>query len=85
MSSCSRTTSAETSQRHLTHAGGAISGNVIDLKDGPVRNFKIRVMIPRDYKGGEQVGGYYAGYDWYGISYTNRDGLFNLSGLRARR
>jgi hypothetical protein len=64
-------------------AGGAISGTVIDLKDGTVRNFKIRVMIPRDYKGREQVGGYYAGYDWYGISYTNRDGFFNLSGLGA--
>ncbi len=29
----------------------AISGTVIDLQDGPVRNFKIRVMIPRNYKG----------------------------------
>ena len=64
-------------------AGGAISGNVVDARGEPVRNFKIRVMIPRAYKPNELAGGYYAGYDWYGITYTNRDGFFILTGLGA--
>jgi hypothetical protein len=66
-------------------AGGAISGNVVDAKGEPVRNFKVRIMLPRKLKPGERDGGYYAGYEWYGFSYTNPDGFFILSGLIADR
>jgi hypothetical protein len=64
-------------------AGGAIRGHVVDSRGEPVRNFRIRVLGPRDAKPDELTGGYFAGYDWYGIRYTNRGGLFTLTGLRA--
>ena len=63
--------------------GGAIRGTVVDRDGKPVRNFKIRVMIPRGLERGEPGGGYYAGFDWYGISFTRDDGVFVLSGIGA--
>jgi hypothetical protein len=65
------------------HAGGAIRGLVLDAQRKPVRNFKIRVMIPRVREQNELVGGYYAGFDWYGVSYTRDDGVFVLTGIGA--
>jgi hypothetical protein len=64
-------------------AGGGIRGLVLDPAGKPVRTFNIRVMIPRGLNRGEPAGGYYAGYDWYGISYTRDDGVFVLSGIGA--
>jgi hypothetical protein len=63
--------------------GGAVRGMVVDGDGKPVRNFNVRVQIPRDLKPGEPAGGYYAGYDWYGISYTRDDGVFVLTGIGA--
>ncbi|MBI3837282.1 MAG: carboxypeptidase regulatory-like domain-containing protein [Planctomycetia bacterium] len=65
------------------HAGGAIRGLVLDAQRNPLRNFKIRVMIPRVRDQNEQVGGYYAGFDWYGVTYTRDDGVFVLTGVGA--
>jgi len=64
-------------------AGGAIRGQVVDPAGKPARNFRIRVQIPRDLKPGEKAGGYYAGYDWYGVSFTSPDGTFVLSDVPA--
>jgi hypothetical protein len=66
------------------HAGGAIRGLVLDAQQKQVRNFKIRVMIPRVRDPNEQVGGYYAGFDWYGVSYTRDDGVFVLTDIGSR-
>lgn len=65
-------------------AGGAIQGMVIDAGQNPVRNFNIRVTIPRHYEPGEEVGGHFAGFDWYGVDFTRDDGIFVLSDLTAR-
>jgi hypothetical protein len=64
-------------------AGGAVSGLVIDEQKKPVRNFKIRIMIPRNLAKGEKAGGYYAGFDWYGITFTRDDGTFVFTGVPA--
>jgi hypothetical protein len=63
--------------------GEAISGNVVDAAGNPVRNFKVRVRIPRDDQTNEQVGKYNPGFDWYGITYSSRDSFFVPSGLGA--
>lgn len=60
-------------------AGGAVRGRVVDAAGNPVRNFNIRVMIPRERKPGEKLGGYYAGFDWYGVAFTRDDGVFVLT------
>jgi protocatechuate 3,4-dioxygenase beta subunit len=64
-------------------AGGAVNGRVIDHQEQPVRNFKIRVRIPRSIGRNEKAGGYYAGFDWYGITFTRNDGVFTLTDLGA--
>jgi hypothetical protein len=64
-------------------AGGAVRGRVVDAAGKPVRNFKVRVMVPRDFKPDENVGGYYAGFDWYGVLFTRADGVFVMSGMPA--
>ena len=64
-------------------AGGAIRGLVLDPAGGPVRDFRIRLEIPRNLQPGEQAGGYYAGFDWYGASFTSADGSFVLSEVPA--
>jgi hypothetical protein len=64
-------------------AGGAIRGRVLDPEGKPVRDFRIRLEIPRNLKLGERAGGYYAGFDWYGVSFTSADGTFVLSGVPA--
>jgi len=64
-------------------AGGAIQGKVIAMSGQPVRNFNVRVTIPLEYTRDEQVGGYFAGYGWYGVDFTRDDGIFTLSGLVA--
>ncbi|HVU90247.1 MAG TPA: carboxypeptidase regulatory-like domain-containing protein [Pirellulales bacterium] len=63
--------------------GGGVRGVVVDQQGKPVRDFKIRLMIPRGLQQGEQAGGYYAGYDWYGALFTRDDGVFVLSALGA--
>jgi Carboxypeptidase regulatory-like domain len=64
-------------------AGGAVRGRVVDAAGEPVRNFNVRVMIPRVREPNERVGGYYAGFDWYGVSFTRPDGVFVMSGVGA--
>jgi len=64
-------------------AGGAIRGIVLDPEGRPVRQFRIRIQVPRNLKPGEPAGGYYAGYDWYGISFTSEDGSFVVSDVPA--
>lgn len=64
-------------------AGGAVSGRVIDEHGQPVRNFKIRIRIPRNIQKGERAGGYYAGFDWYGLSFTRHDGAFVFTDVGA--
>ncbi len=63
--------------------GGAVHGRVVDTAGQPVRNFKVRVMIPRERDPNENVGGYYAGYDWYGVVFTRDDGEFVLTDVPA--
>jgi hypothetical protein len=62
-------------------AGGALCGRVFDLQERPVRNFKIRVMIPRNIDRNEKAGGYYAGFDWYGVTFTRNDGVFTMTDI----
>ena len=64
-------------------AGGAIRGKVVDAAGKPVRNFNIRMGVPRHLQPTEPMGSAYAGYDWYGISYTRDDGVFVMTGLIA--
>jgi hypothetical protein len=65
---------------HMT-AGGAIRGIVLDPQGKPVRDFRIRIQIPRSLQPDEQAGGYYAGYGWYGVSFTADDGTFVVSDM----
>ena len=67
----------------VLEAGGAIRGIVLDPEGRPVRQFRIRIQIPRNLKPGEPTGGYYAGYDWYGIQFTSEDGSFVVSDVPA--
>jgi hypothetical protein len=64
-------------------AGGAIRGVVVDQAGKAVRSFNVRVTIPRHLESGEQAGGYYAGFDWYGVTYTRDDGVFVLTDIGA--
>jgi hypothetical protein len=64
-------------------AGGGITGWVLKGKDDPVRDFRIRVLIPRQFERPEKVGGYYAGFDWYGVRFTRNDGVFTLTDVNA--
>jgi len=64
-------------------AGGGIRGTVLDPSGKPMRDFRIRLEIPRNLQPGEQAGGYYAGFDWYGASFTSADGTFVLSNVPA--
>jgi protocatechuate 3,4-dioxygenase beta subunit len=65
--------------------GGAVRGRIVDGRGRPVRNFKVRAMIPRVREPREPVGGYYAGFDWYGVTYTSADGVFVLTDIAADR
>jgi protocatechuate 3,4-dioxygenase beta subunit len=67
----------------IMQATGAIRGRVVDEQGKPVQNFRILIQIPRSYDRakGEKVGGYFAGYEWPGISFTSEDGEFVASGL----
>ncbi|MDB2687551.1 carboxypeptidase regulatory-like domain-containing protein, partial [Mariniblastus sp.] len=62
---------------------GAIVGTVVDENDKPVRNFNVRLEIPREHDQDEKCGNYYAGFGWYGVSFTRDDGTFVLSGMNA--
>jgi hypothetical protein len=64
-------------------AGGAVAGLIVDENGNAVRNFSIRVKIPRERRAGEQVGGYYAGFNWYGITFTRDDGKFTFTDIGA--
>ncbi|HWL06994.1 MAG TPA: DUF1416 domain-containing protein [Planctomicrobium sp.] len=44
------------------------------------KSFCFRTL---EYTRDEQVGGYFAGYGWYGVDFTRDDGIFTLSGLDA--
>jgi Carboxypeptidase regulatory-like domain len=63
--------------------GGAIRGRVVDTAGHPVRNFRVQVGIPKGFKPGDPVGGYFAGYGGIGLSFTRSDGEFTISGLTA--
>jgi len=63
---------------------GGIRGRVMDPDGNPVRNFRIRLQIPRDPAPGLATGGFFAGFDWYGVSYTSDDGSFILGGVPAK-
>jgi protocatechuate 3,4-dioxygenase beta subunit len=73
----------ETTNEIRMSAGGAIQGRVVDANGKPVRQFKIRVLIPRKLSADEPAGGYYAGFDWYGITFTRDDGIFVLTDIGA--
>lgn len=75
--------SAEADNKIVLETGGGVCGRVVDEAGQPVRNFKIRVMIPRVRKDTEMVGGYYAGYDWYGVLFTRNNGEFLLTDVPA--
>jgi hypothetical protein len=77
------TLSADKFNEIQLHSGGAIRGLVLDPQRQSVRNFKIRLMIPRIREKNERAGGYYAGFDWYGVSYTREDGVFVLTDIGA--
>ena len=62
---------------------GVVGGAVVDENGKPVRNFNIRVGIPRQRERGENFGNYYAGFGWSGVSFTRDDGTFVLSGLNV--
>ena len=62
---------------------GAIRGRVLDPAGNPVRNFRIQVGVPKDFKPGDPAGGYFAGYGGTGLSFTRDDGEFTISGLTA--
>lgn len=63
--------------------GGAIRGVVMDSAGKPVRNFNIRLTGPRQHENWEQICGFYAGFQWYGISFTRDDGVFVVSDVDA--
>ena len=67
---------------HMT-AGGTIRGIVLDPQGRPVRDSRIRVQVSRNLQPGETGGGFYAGYEWYGISFTSDDGTFVVSDMEA--
>jgi uncharacterized GH25 family protein len=62
-------------------AGGALRGRVVDHSGQPVRNFRVRVMIPRD-NSLRPAGGYYAGFE-NGIYFTRDDGTFLITDVVA--
>lgn len=64
-------------------AGGAIRGLVVDSAGKPVRNLNIRLTGPRQHESWEQICGFYAGFQWYGISFTRDDGVFVISDVDA--
>ncbi len=66
-------------------SGGAVGGTVTDSNGRPIRNFNIRVQIPRERHPEEKAGGYYAGFDWYGITFTRDDGTFVFTDVGADR
>jgi len=65
-------------------SGGALRGLVVDDAGNPVRQFNIRVLIPRQRREYEQAGGCYAGFDWYGVNFTRDNGVFVLSDVGAK-
>ena len=62
---------------------GAIRGRVVDSMGRPVRNFLVRLGIPKDAKAGEPVGGFSASYGSSGLSFTRDDGEFTITRLTA--
>ena len=63
--------------------GGAVRGRVVDASGKPVRHFRVLLGIPKDAKPGEPVGGFFAGYQRTGLSFTRDDGEFTVTGLTA--
>jgi hypothetical protein len=63
--------------------GGAIRGRVLDPDGKPVRDFRIRLDLPRNLPAGEKSGGFYAGYQSIGITFTANDGTFAVSDVPA--
>ena len=66
-------------------SGGALTGIVIDDHERPVRNLQHPSPDSRNLVQGEKAGGYYAGFDWYGISFTRDDGNFVFTDVPANR
>jgi len=64
-------------------AGGAAKGTVVDQHGAPVRNFNIRLTSPRNRRPNERLGGYSAGFNWYGASFTDPAGKFLMTEVRA--
>ncbi len=65
------------------HATGAVRGIVVDTEGKQVRNFRIQIQIPRKRTPDTPCGGFDAGYEAVGISFTSEDGVFVVSGLTA--
>jgi hypothetical protein len=63
--------------------GGGIRGRVVDPQGKPVRDFRIRLQGARALQPGQHGASYYAGYEWYGVSFTADDGTFVVSGMGA--
>ncbi|MEZ6191563.1 MAG: carboxypeptidase-like regulatory domain-containing protein [Phycisphaerales bacterium] len=62
---------------------GAVSGRVVDAEGRPIESFRILLNIPPDYQPGEKVGGFFAGFEWPGVSFTDPAGRFLVSDLPA--
>ncbi len=64
-------------------AGGAIRGRVVDPEGQPVREFRILIQIPHRLEPGEKGGGFFAGFEGIGITFTSPEGTFVVSDVNA--
>ncbi len=62
---------------------GGIRGRVIDHQGQPVRNFRILLDSPRIVQPNQPGGGWFAGYCGIGVSFTNDEGKFTLTGMTS--
>ena len=63
------------------YSTGAVRGIVVDPQGKPVRNFRIQIQIPRQRTPDTPCGGFDAGYESLGVSFSSDDGAFVVSGL----
>ncbi|MEM0913147.1 MAG: carboxypeptidase regulatory-like domain-containing protein [Planctomycetota bacterium] len=64
-------------------AGGAVRGRVVGPDGRPVERFVLTFGAPRHREPGDRVGGFFAGYSWPGVTFTDADGRFQVTDLTA--
>ncbi len=69
--------------RVVMHATGAVRGRVTDGEGKPVKRFRVLVNFPRERKPDDELGGYFAGYCWPGLTFTDERGEFQVTDLVA--